>query len=482
MMPSQIVAHDKNGIFVTKIKLSNELRGREAFPILEFYNNQMELRSFRQLQVVNSNSPAKFERILQIGGKLYCFYSIHEDDRNVLLADEIDKSTLTLSQTPTVLQRIPEEAKAKFERPAFHIKLSEGGNFLLSTFTQPGTKNTPDQLHFAVLDDKLSPRWSRQLEASQETGHYHILNYHISQTGDVFILKKVGDSEKALERFWQPNYQFSITAITHDGTTTAEVFPKVAGRHLTKMQIGTNAKSQLVCTGFFTTTGEQTTAGSYFLTFAGPKMIQKSFQPFAPILLAENDKANKEEKQEGLYAYRLNDITFRGDGSAILIAEQATQTAGFNPRTNYRTAKTAFNTIAVVSIAPDGEVMWTEQIRKNQVSPEGYSFFSSYATAVLNDKVYLVFNDHPENLCEGVCEPVHFNPKATQKDVLIAMVEVDWHGNVKKAALPFSRDLHILTKPLACKQVSNHQMVVLGQYNKAYRMARLDFDKTFSYQ
>lgn len=126
--------------------------------------------------------------------------------------------------------------------------------------------------------------------------------------------------------------------------------------------------------------------------------------------------------------------------------------------------------------------MWTEQIRKNQVSPEGYSFFSSYATAVLNDKVYLVFNDHPENLCEGICEPVHFNPKATQKDVLIAMVELDWHGNIKKEALPFSRDLHILTKPMACKQVSNHQMVVLGQYNKAYRMARLDFEKTFSYQ
>lgn len=406
MMPHQIVANDPNGIYVTKIKLSDELRGRETFPVLEFYNNQMELRSFRQLQVIDTKRPVTFEQIMQIGGRLYCFYSTETENSHVLMADEINKSTLTLQQSPVTLQEIPARKNTSFNQPGFHLKLSEEGNFLLATFSQAGAKNNPDELNFTVFDQGLQAQWTHQLAATTKKEHYQVINYHLSNTGDLYVLKKEADSQKALEKFWQPLYQFGITAITGGGKHITELHPSIPGKHLTKMQIGTNKAAQLVCAGFYTDTEGHDAAGSYFLTFQDQQIAQKSFKPFAPILMMESEKATKEEKEEGLYAYRLNDLTFRSDGSVVLIAEQATQTAGFNPRTNFRTARTAFNTIAVVSVDPDGEVMWTEQIRKNQVSPEGYSFFSSYATAVLNDKVYLVFNDHPENLCEGICEQI----------------------------------------------------------------------------
>ncbi|WP_162633217.1 hypothetical protein [Echinicola strongylocentroti] len=486
MMPNQIVASDEKGIYITKIKLSDELRGKSEFPIIEFYNHQMELMAYHQLHAKNHDTPPRFEQITQVGDRLYCFYSTYDKGQNQkkLWADEIEKSTLSLRQSPFCLQSFSPQKKAKFKIAKFHLKLSDDNNTILATFKQPGAKNDTDTFNFKVVDQEMKEIWSSQLKAPYNNSQYVTTNIHLSISGDLYLLNKAAPSEKALAKFWEPNYHYSIIAITDQGKTQTTIQPQVQGKHFTKMQISTNHNNQLVCAGFYTDQLQNTTSGSYFLTLKGQKITQKSFQAFEPKSDEGQAKGSKVENQKYLYTYLLNDIEFRGDGSAVLIAEQTSQSPGasFTSHNHLPMANSIFNTIAVVSIAPEGEIMWTKKIHKNQLSPEGYSFFSSYATAVLHDKIYLVFNDHPENLSTEESDPVRFNPKAAKKELMIAMVELDWNGHIKKEALSFSRDLHLLTKPLACKQVSSHQMVVLGQYNNAYRMARLDFEKTFSYQ
>ncbi|WP_200975520.1 hypothetical protein [Echinicola sp. 20G] len=486
MMPSQIVGSDDQGIYITKVSLKDELRNIHDFPVLERYSKQMELSQFRELKVTSTDHPAQFERIIELGDNLYCFYSTLErgTKTKVLLAQRVNKTTLSLENEVLTIQSLSYDGPA-YDSPSFNIKSSTDGSMLLVSHILPDPNSKNELLSFQVLDRHLNTQWAIDYTSELEHGHCLLENYHLSPKGDVYVLTKHVEKNGDLEKFWEPNYHYQILAIQNQGKKTKTFSPEIKGKFLTKMQIATNLENELVCAGLYQDEKASNSVGSYFMTLDSSDKLPKqiSFKEFDPVTVASesNKKISRQEKQLGIFAYNLTDMVMRNDGGAILIAEQATMMASNSPRSATHSSKVSYNNIAVISIDPDGQVMWTEEIQKNQIAVGGYNSFSSYATAVMHDKVYLVFNDNPENLCNGVCEPVLFNPKAPQKDVLVALVELDWNGKIKKEALSLSQNINILTKPSACKQVSKNEMVVLGQYNKEYRLARLEFEQTFSY-
>ncbi|WP_215225257.1 hypothetical protein [Echinicola shivajiensis] len=488
MMPSQIVGSDESGIYMIKVKLKHEIRDSNNFPILEHYNDQMTLTKFRELKVANTETAVQFERIIELGDQLFCFYSSLDKGikSKALWAQKINKSTLSLEDEVIPVQGIDYTGMPSYLSPDFHFKLSPNHKTLLVSSQKTASKKTDEGFLFSAFNENLSKIWTKETSSPFEKGLFSIENYHITDKGKAYMLAKTVKKAKDLELFWEPNYSFEILDLTQDGKEPFLIQPEVKDKFLSKMQITTKPNGDLICAGFYLDQLNKNVTGSYFITLTSEtgKIIHSDFQAFPTS--DSNDSNSKKTRQQNItqniFAYSLNDLVLRNDGSTVLIAEQATIVSGNNPRNNIPGTNISYNNIAVTSIDPEGKIMWTQKIQKNQVSSAGYSFFSSFANAVLHDKIYLVFNDNPENLCEGTCKPVLFSPKSPKKEVLIALVELDWHGNIKKRALPFSRDLNILTKPEACQQVSSNEMVILGQNNKSYQMAKLEFEKTFSYQ
>ncbi|WP_186755852.1 hypothetical protein [Echinicola salinicaeni] len=488
MMPSRIVGSDESGIYMVKVKLKHEIRADHNFPVLEHYNDQMVLTKFRELKVSNTETIPHFEGIIELGNHLYCFYSTVDKSSKTktLIAQEINKQTLSLKEKTIPIQSLNYTGIPAYQSPEFHYKLSPNHQTLLISSQKKGTKNLENGFMFSVFDKNLSETWSKEISSPFEKDHYSIENYHITDKGEVFMLTKTVKTTKNLDIFWEPNYSFQILHIDKDKEEPQLIQPKIGGKFISKMQIATKASGDLICTGFYLDLADSSQSGSYFLTLSkeNNKIIHADFQVFKPDRHSKDipEGVSKENNAKSIFSYSFKDLVFRNDGSSVLIGEQAIITSGNNPRNNIPGTKTSYNNISVTSIDPDGKIMWTEEIPKNQVSSAGYSFFSSFANIVLHDKIYFVFNDNPENLCEGPCKPVQFNPKSPKKEVLIALVELDWNGNIKKSALPFSRDLNILTKPGACEQISTHEMVILGQNNKSYQLAKLEFEKSFAYQ
>jgi len=482
LMPTQIVGSDDNGVFITKTKLRQELRGEEDFPVLEYYNNEMELQMFRKLTPPQIGAKPIFEKIMELEENLYCFYSLvdNKTDTKALLAQKVDKNTLSLEDEIFTLRTIPQ---TKNHTP-FIIKPSFEGNSLMVIDHPDDKGNGQENIHLTVLDKNLQNQCRQDFVLPYKGDAFEIINYFLNNAGDFFLLAKTATRKKDLEKFWEPNYQFSILTFNKNAKSLKEYVPELDGKFLVNMQIGTSSSGELICGGFYQDQGPGNTAGSYFIQLdpSNGKVSKTNFKAFDPdILDQENDKVYPKEEME-LYTYSPSEFYVRIDGGVVMIAEQATQTAHFDQRSNLPSAQISYNHIAVTSIAPDGEIMWTRKIQKYQTSSQRYSFFSSYATAVLHDKIYLVFNDNVQNQCKSTCKPVQFSPNSSKKDILIAMVEIGWDGEVNKSMISMSKDLNILTKPSACKQISRNEMVVLGQYNNEYRLAVLEFEKTFSYQ
>jgi len=93
--------------------------------------------------------------------------------------------------------------------------------------------------------------------------------------------------------------------------------------------------------------------------------------------------------------------------------------------------------------------------------------------AVVDDKLYFVFNDNPKNLFyKGSGKIYNFNKS---KESLVVMVELDAQGKQSREALFSVKESDILTRPMVCEQISKDELVLFGQRKKTHRFAKLTF-------
>ena len=92
--------------------------------------------------------------------------------------------------------------------------------------------------------------------------------------------------------------------------------------------------------------------------------------------------------------------------------------------------------------------------------------------AVVDDKLYFVFNDNPKNIYDQVSGRTYsFNGKSS----VVALVEMNMGGRYVREALFSNKDLGVLTRPKVCQQISDREMIIYGQIKKKYRMIKATF-------
>ncbi|MGI8892245.1 MAG: hypothetical protein ACR2GN_02175, partial [Bacteroidia bacterium] len=103
--------------------------------------------------------------------------------------------------------------------------------------------------------------------------------------------------------------------------------------------------------------------------------------------------------------------------------------------------------------------------------------FSSYAMAIVNDKIYFVYNDNAKNLAyRDGGKLYNFNNSIKSKDKsVVVMAELDHTGNFTKQALFTAKEAEVLTRPKVCEQISNNELIIFGQKKKAHKFAKLTF-------
>ena len=114
----------------------------------------------------------------------------------------------------------------------------------------------------------------------------------------------------------------------------------------------------------------------------------------------KKDKKNNDDDDLGLAkSFRIDKIFARKDGGAYLVSEFyelviSTSYSKYGTTTTYHYFS---NDILVVDVDSDGSIDWFNRIPKRQHEINQYKY-SSYISALIGDKLAVVFNDNPRNL------------------------------------------------------------------------------------
>lgn len=482
-----VVGYDETGIYVVKVRAKTF--GGESYSLDHFDTNFSLTNSF-DLDIEENGIECDVLRIAHLRNRLYIFYSYpdRKSKKHFLLVDEIDKATLKPMKQAKTLGTVSNTETDKYYTARFSVRVSRDSTKLLTFYTLPDSNGEPETYGFHVMDIGFNTLWKKSFSIPYKSSLFDVESVRVDDEGNVYLLGLLFKDKRKSKRKGEPNYTHEIFSYTNKGANSRQYTVSLDDRFITDLQMEI-LNNQLICAGFYSQKGTFSIRGTYYLTLdaVSGEIKSKSFKEFGIDFITQNmtdrqaKKAKRKEEKgddQELYDYRLDRLVLGDDGSAVLIGEQyfvrvVTSTSVVNNST--RTISNYYyyyNDILVTRINPAGQIQWAEKIAKTQRTVNDGGFYSSYALAVVDDKVCFIFNDSPDNLApSGNGRPDNYNAR---KSVTV-IVAMDAAGKQVKKPIFSSVDAEVITRPKVCEQISQHEMILFGQRGKKHQFARMTF-------
>lgn len=495
--PGDIVGYDDSGIYVRQTKRI----GKSPGIILEHYDQKMNKTKSSELILEYQKKEMEFKFIKHIGDKLCMFSSFvnTKQKKRFLFVQSINKKSLQFNKDLKKIAEIDISERDKeniidgilfgFDRYSsnigtFRYETSRDDSKFMIYYQLPHKKGLDKKVGFHIFDNQLNQIWEKEVTYHYDEQLFLLTDIKLSNEGNVYLVGREY-KEKQKGRKQKANYNYRILNYLNGGGNLKEYTIQVKEKFLINMQVAIDNNQDIICSGFYSETGRPDDAGTYFLKVdeKSKEIKLKKFKKFEPGF-AYQRKSKRKEKQAAdeinseFYWYDFHDIILKDDGGAVLIGEQSF----VREKTYYEGAKISttiyynYNNIIAVNIAPDGDILWVEKIPKRQKSSDDWGLFASYALSAINDKLFLVFNDHKDNL--------KYNGKGLRenytgrgiKNTTVILVELDSSGKQSRTPLFSVKDVPFISRPKVSEQVSQNELVLFFKGFGSHRFAKITFE------
>lgn len=452
--------------------------GSKSEFIVESYDKEMHFKMRGELQPKVNGDDAELDKVIFIGGQLYVFYVDNDKKTNTskLYYQPIDKKTLAIKGTQKMLITIPYESRRTMG--SFLYDISRSKNMLAIAGITGNEKSVKQKYKVIVMNSLLEKQWEQEITLPYESKLFSEDKAKVDEKGNLYVLGRLYQGKVAEKRGGDPNYTYKILSYREQGTVKKEYSLSLKENFITDLGFGITDDDHIVCGGFYSEKGTFSIKGTYFMLIdaSTQEVIKQGTKAFEPDFLELFMSEGKAEKGKELYEYDLDNLIPRSDGGALLLAEQYfiethTYTSTVNGVTTTRTVNYYnYNSIIAINVNPDMSIQWATKIPKLQVTTDG-GYYSSYEYAVTGDKIYLVFNDHPDNVL--VTDPKkikNFNGKSSVATVVTLTADGKW----KKSLLFSNKEEGVILRPKVCEQISEHQFFLYAEKGKNYVIGKVD--------
>jgi hypothetical protein len=164
-----------------------------------------------------------------------------------------------------------------------------------------------------------------------------------------------------------------------------------------------NKQDELVISGFVNETRNRSVNGVFSLIINKKmELVSASSEEIDMAVVnqfLDEREIGKVKEIEGLY---IREMVFTADNSYYLFGEEYDKYTerNYDPRTNITTTidHYYYHSILAAYFASNGSLKWVKRIPKEQNSTNDEGYFSSFATFVKGNSVYLYFNDNERNI------------------------------------------------------------------------------------
>jgi hypothetical protein len=267
-------------------------------------------------------------------------------------------------------------------------------------------KDKEEQLYeVTVFDTNLAILYSRQISVPISYKRYNPLNSILSDEGNFFILGMEFTTDKRVKAPGQSFYKIFSYNKNKDAVTTNEI--KIENKYLTDVALNAdNLNHKIVVAGFYSDRTTYSVAGVFYyslnedsLASGGGALMQTPAvsTAFTPDFL-RRFAAEKNPQSKELMNYSIDRIVIRKDGGAALVAESfytTTRSYWDYYRQMWMTHYYYhFGNVMALSINPDGSLLWSNVISKDQNSTDDNGYLSSYFSAIISGKIFCFYNKY----------------------------------------------------------------------------------------
>ncbi|MCH2081588.1 MAG: hypothetical protein MK226_04315 [Saprospiraceae bacterium] len=491
----KLISYGTWGFYALRKKEASSFSKASAY--IERYDSNSKLRKSKELNLKYKKKTRLFEDLILVGGELYLFTSFNNrsQKKNYLFAQKINRKRLIPEKKLTKIAEI--STKSEHRAGQFDIEISKDSSKVLVYNQLPYQKREPERFAFRVYDNQFNSIWEKDITLPYNDEKFEVKEYSVDNQGNIYVLGIIYQDRNRRERAGRPTYQYTILSYTAQGEKFQEYKISLGDKFISELTFRIDRNGHLVCSGFYSEKNSYSVKGTYFfrldpITEEVLNINSKEFDfEFRSALLSRSGKRRAEQaerqnntrKEPELLNYALDDLILRSDGGALLIAEQffVRQYAVrdfFDPRSRFGGSTLRYdyyynyNDIIIVNIKPTGEIEWATRIPKIQETLNDGGYYSSYAKAIVRDKIYFVYNDNNRNFSKDSKRIYNFNGRNS----VIAVTEVSIDGSTQKFPLFSNRDAGVITRPKICKQIGLRKMVIFGERGRTYRFGNLSFE------
>jgi len=495
----KIITQDATGFYVLKTRQGNQdiVDGPQKVYI-EHYNREMNLTKSKEINLKWKKKKRQFEDILMIGGELYLFtsYNNQAKRKNFLFAQKMNKRSFDVEKDLNFIADI--DSRNKYKEGSFNFHISTDSSKVLVFNQLPYKKNQPEQFALRVYNNDFTLSWQKDITLPYDDNKFDVEDYQVDNQGNVYLLGILYGDGSSGRRRGAPNYQYVLLAYTEMGTAKKKYPIKLREKFITDLTFRPSNNGELVFCGFYSESGTYSIRGTYFFRInpTTKEVFNKSLKELdfdfrtEYVSTRKKQRMDNEDRKSELYQFSLDELILRNDGGALLIAEQYYveeereydpyygsvgtfgRYGGTNGQYRYNYIYN-YNDIIVVNVGPSGEIEWACRIPKRQETENDGGWYSSYSMSIVRDKINFIYNDNGRNFGQNAKERkkrYNFNGRNS----VIAISQVSPDGSVQTRPLAQNREIGIITRPKACKQIGSKEIAIYGENGRIYRFGKLN--------
>lgn len=485
-------------VFSTQYKKSNiptvpghpELLSMLGVPgkyMIERYDANLSLVKSLEFPISYQRQMRNVEQVLYMKGRLLVFTSFYnkKTKKHHLFMESIQPQNLSLNNDIKMVAEFSGKRTAR--GTTFSITHSDDTTKILVSYQSSTTPKAPARLGLKVIDEDLEIQFQREVVLPYSAQLFHVQQLKVGNMGKVYIKGFLLERKMlSMKNLFAAEVPFQYIILTVDEAGPIRPYKIDIGTDQVRdLSFQVSPNGDLICAGLYSQGKTTTLKGSFFARISAEtgQISKVSQHDFPKELLGEVVDVKKRPSKSGLPNYQLRSLINRPDGGAVLLVEQYTEVLRSGPSVmpsasphlaqGTSSIDFQFEDILVINIDPDGNIKLSAVVNKFQstsTSPE----VASFIPAVADDQIFLIYNDHIDNLTETAGDRIkNFTMGSNSATTLVI---VDQNGNVSKRELEQGSSQGVYIQPGDCVQFAEDELIIYAEKNKKFRWGRLKIE------
>lgn len=419
----------KDGIFFIKGKSRKYMIVKLTDDLKVFKQKKIKLRTKKRKH--------RFEFLINHNDKLLLFSSYVNKNINKrsLVYSEINSSSLEVSPHSKPVANL--QLRLLNDAPGiFNYEISQDKSKIVFYSNKWKNDKRKMLLSLYVFDSNLNKIWSKEdFLLKLENGFaMRIGNLVLDNLANIHCLKRVSKNQGITFNGEKAKYDYSIFSFFENGDTQSSDI-KTKGNNIIDLGLKVKRNQDIIAMGFYNNENLEGVNGIAHIPF------DKNGAPLDDQLIFSLVNSYPEDDRNSIWGnvlpfYNIKNIIEKPTGNLVLVAEDS-KLKPYGSFNHYHHGE-----MVIVENKADGNPLWMYEIHKDGseeytgVKNQSYLFFRK------GDDLFLIFNNHPDNLNGGM--------KAPKVKSQITIAQIDTNG---KATL---KSLFPNEKPIRQRFTINH--------------------------